>query len=193
MVVSKPPAGMPMMADDVLRRLRSTSARSSLRSGGGHGRSVRRAMVIREESRARRDADSARFPRSIGPTPGDERRSGVTASHTAGFLARETRGTETAARGRSRSATGARPEKTYLGTRRRVLDDARVSCTRREVVRDETRPRRRGADDDDDGKCCLRRDSAVDTRLTTRETIIFKNSSKTSPAYDEKRLRLPAK
>lgn len=71
MVVSKPPAGMPMMADDVTRRrtLNRERARDVCDRWGGRGRTVRRATVIREERRARRTPIARGRRRSIVPAP----------------------------------------------------------------------------------------------------------------------------
>jgi hypothetical protein len=71
LVVSKPPAGMPMMADDVTRRrtLNRERARDVCDRWGGRGPKVRRATVIREERRARRTPIARGRRRSIVPAP----------------------------------------------------------------------------------------------------------------------------
>ena len=121
------------------RSARPPRARVCDRSGDAGG-VRRRATVIREEERARRDADRARFRGSIVPTARDRAtkrrdclaygrvsRSGPRGTdERAGAAAIEARD------GRETAGT----QKTHLGTRRRVVDDARVSCTRREVARE---------------------------------------------------------
>ena len=160
LVVSKPPAGMPMMADDVTRRrtLNRERARDVCDRWGGRGRTVRRATVIREERRARR-TPIARVAavRSSRGSRATERRSGVTASHTAGFLALEPRGTDERAGaaaieardGRETGPCGGdapRDETTSVGRRARVLHAARSDETW------SSGGRHTGRDDDGEGE-----------------------------------------